>query len=67
VLRGAGDLQRAALALLTEEQDKSALFDRNLVRKTDVLALRRAEAGLDGDLGELMGRGVCRWSRLKRC
>ena len=45
------------MALFTEElQDKSALFDRNLVRKTDVLALRRAEAGLAGDLGELTGR-----------
>jgi HlyD family type I secretion membrane fusion protein len=32
------------------------LLDRQLVRKTEVLALRRSEAGLSGELGETMGR-----------
>ena len=45
------------LGLFTEElKDKSDLLDRQLVRKTEVLALRRSEAGLSGELGETMGR-----------
>lgn len=45
------------LALFAEElKDKSTLLARDLVRKTDVLALQRAEAGLSGELGELIGR-----------
>lgn len=44
-------------ALFEEElKDKNLLLDRNLVRKTEVLALRRSEAALAGDLGELTGR-----------
>jgi HlyD family type I secretion membrane fusion protein len=45
------------LALFAEElKDKTALLERQLVRKTEVLTLRRAEAGLAGDIGELTGR-----------
>ena len=45
------------MALFEEElKDKNALLDRSLVRKTEVLALRRSEAALAGDLGELTGR-----------
>ena len=35
---------------------RTLLLDRSLVRKTEVLALRRSEAALAGDLGELTGR-----------
>ena len=45
------------LALFAEElKGKKALLERQLLRKTEVLALQRAEAGLAGDLGELVGR-----------
>jgi HlyD family secretion protein len=45
------------LALFNEElQDKNRLLERQLARKTEVLTLRRAEASLAGDLGELTGR-----------
>ena len=45
------------LALFAEElKDKDALLARQLARKTEVLTLRRAEASLVGDAGELMGR-----------
>ncbi len=48
---------RARMALFREElSDKSSLLDRQLTRKSDVLAIQRAEAGLSGELGELMGR-----------
>ena len=39
-----------------ELKDKKALLDRNLVRKSDVLALERAGAGVSGELGDLTGR-----------
>ena len=45
------------IALFSEElQDKNTLLDRQLVRKSEVLALQRSEASLVGDLGELTGR-----------
>lgn len=47
--------QRAAL-FSEELKDKNMLLQRHLSRKMEVLALQRAEAGLVGDLGELMGR-----------
>jgi HlyD family secretion protein len=47
--------QRAAL-FADELKDKRTLLDQQLVRKTEVLALQRAEASLVGDLGELIGR-----------
>jgi HlyD family type I secretion membrane fusion protein len=48
---------RARLALFDEElKTKSALLEQQLVRKTEVLALQRSEAGLSGELGETLGR-----------
>jgi HlyD family type I secretion membrane fusion protein len=45
------------MALFVEElKDKSSLLGQQLVRKSDVLALRRSEASLGGDLGEFLGR-----------
>jgi HlyD family type I secretion membrane fusion protein len=45
------------IALFAEElKDKNLLLSQQLVRKTDVLALRRSEASLGGDLGEFLGR-----------
>jgi HlyD family type I secretion membrane fusion protein len=45
------------MALFQEElKDKNQLLERQLVRKTEVLTLRRAEASLTGELGELIGR-----------
>jgi HlyD family type I secretion membrane fusion protein len=39
-----------------ELKDKKALLDRQLARRTDVLAVQRAEAGLAGQRGEMLGR-----------
>jgi len=51
------DSVKKRMALFEEElKDKNTLLNLQLVRKTEVLALRRSEAGLVGDLGELMGR-----------
>ena len=48
---------RARLELFAQEiKDKSSLLARQLIRKTEVLNLQRSEAGLSGDLGELLGR-----------
>jgi HlyD family type I secretion membrane fusion protein len=48
---------KARMALFAEElKDKESLLGQQLVRKTDVLALRRSEASLGGDLGEFLGR-----------
>ena len=45
------------LTLFSEElEDKKLLLDRQLARKTEVMALRRAEADLIGSRGELLGR-----------
>jgi membrane fusion protein, type I secretion system len=45
------------IALFAEElKDKDLLLGQQLVRKSDVLALRRSEASLGGDLGEYLGR-----------
>lgn len=45
------------LDLFAEElKDKTELLERQLLRKTEVLAIQRAEAGLTGELGELTGR-----------
>jgi HlyD family secretion protein len=45
------------LTLFAEElRDKKDLLDRQLARKTEVMALRRAEADLAGSRGELLGR-----------
>ena len=48
---------RARLALFDEElKGKNKLLEQQLIRKTEVLALQRSEAGLSGELGELLGR-----------
>jgi HlyD family secretion protein len=48
---------RARLALFDEElRAKNSLVERQLIRKSEVLALQRSEAGLSGELGELRGR-----------
>lgn len=48
---------RQRLALFDEElQDKNGLLARQLVRKSEFLALQRAEAGLSGELGGLLGK-----------
>ena len=45
------------LALFGEElKDKKGLMERQLARKTDVMAIQRAEAGVSGEMGDLMGR-----------
>jgi HlyD family secretion protein len=45
------------LKLFVEElADKQSLLDRQLARKTEVMALRRSEADLIGTRGELLGR-----------
>jgi len=45
------------IALFVEElKDKDSLLGQQLIRKSDVLALRRSEASLGGDLGEYLGR-----------
>lgn len=53
--------------LFTEElRDKAALLERQLIRKTEVLALQRAEASLGGELGELTGRTADAKERIAR-
>lgn len=43
--------------LFAEElKDKRDLLERQLMRKTEVLAIQRSEAGLSGELGEIIGR-----------
>jgi HlyD family type I secretion membrane fusion protein len=55
------------LTLFTEElSDKKALLDRQLARKTEVMALRRAEADLVGSRGELLGRVADSRERIAR-
>jgi HlyD family type I secretion membrane fusion protein len=45
------------IALFVEElKDKDSLLGQHLIRKSDVLALRRSEASLAGDLGAFLGR-----------
>lgn len=45
------------IGLFAEElKDKNSLLGQQLVRKSDVLALRRSEASLGGELGEYLGR-----------
>jgi HlyD family secretion protein len=51
------DSTKQRMALFAEElHDKKQLYDRQLLRKTEILVIQRAEASLSGDLGELMGR-----------
>lgn len=55
------------LSLFAEElKDKTELLERQLLRKTEVLAIQRSEAGLSGELGELMGRVADNNERISR-
>jgi HlyD family secretion protein len=55
------------LALFSEElRDKQSLLERELARKTDVMALRRAEADLEGSRGQLMSRVADSRERISR-
>jgi membrane fusion protein, type I secretion system len=55
------------LALFSEElDDKEALLDRKLARKTDVMALRRAEADMAGSHGEMLSRIADSRERISR-
>ena len=55
------------LALFAEElKDKQTLLARQLVRKTEVLAVQRAEAALAGELGELTARIADAQERMSR-
>jgi HlyD family secretion protein len=48
---------QSRLSLFDEElKDKNSLLERQLIRKTEIFALQRAQASLSGDLGELLGR-----------
>ncbi|MGE3521134.1 MAG: HlyD family type I secretion periplasmic adaptor subunit [Vicinamibacterales bacterium] len=48
---------RSRLTTFDDElRDKNLLMDRQLARRSEVYALQRAQAGLSGDLGELVGR-----------
>jgi HlyD family type I secretion membrane fusion protein len=49
-----------------ELKDKRLLLERQLARKTDVLAIQRAEAGLSGELGDLSGRLADSRERISR-
>lgn len=49
-----------------ELKDKAELLDRQLVRKTEILALRRAEAGLSGELASLVARAADARERVSR-
>jgi len=49
-----------------ELKDKRVLLERQLARKTDVLAIQRAEAGLSGELGDLSGRLADSKERISR-
>jgi HlyD family type I secretion membrane fusion protein len=47
----------ARIALFREELEaKNTLLDKNLIRRSEILALMRSEAGSSGELGELLGR-----------
>jgi HlyD family secretion protein len=55
------------MALFSQElKDKSELLDRQLVRRTEILALRRAEAGLAGELASLQARAADARERVSR-
>lgn len=55
------------MVLFAEElRDKKTLYERQLLRKTEILTIQRAEASLSGDLGELMGRIADSKERISR-
>ncbi len=55
------------MALFAQElKDKTTLLERELVRRTEILALRRAEAGLSGELASLQARAADARERVSR-
>ena len=55
------------IALFSQElKDKSDLLERQLIRKTEILALRRAEAGLTGELASMQARAADARERVSR-
>jgi HlyD family secretion protein len=55
------------LALFAEElRDKERLLDKQLVRRAEILALRRSEAALNGELGEMLARMADARERIAR-
>jgi len=55
------------MALFAQElKDKNTLLERELVRRTEVLALRRAEAGLTGEFASLQARAADARERVAR-
>jgi len=55
------------MGLFSQElKDKSELLERQLVRRTEILALRRAEAGLAGELASLHARAADARERVSR-
>jgi HlyD family type I secretion membrane fusion protein len=58
---------RQRMALFGEElRDKQRLLDQQLARRSEVLAIQRSEAGLTGELGELMARMADARERMSR-
>jgi HlyD family secretion protein len=58
---------RQRMALFGEElRDKQRLLDQQLARRSEVLAIQRSEAGLAGELGELMARMADARERMSR-
>lgn len=58
---------RSRLGLFEEElKDKNTLLEKQLVRKTEVLALQRSEAGLSGELAGLQARAADAMERISR-
>jgi HlyD family secretion protein len=61
------DAGRRRSEIFNEElRDRNVLLKQGLTRKSEVLALRRAEAGVGGELGELSGRIADAQERIAR-
>jgi HlyD family type I secretion membrane fusion protein len=59
-------MQQRLASFGEELKDKRTLLERQLARKTDVMAIQRAEAGLSGELGDLFGRLADSKERISR-
>jgi HlyD family type I secretion membrane fusion protein len=61
------DSNRARFALFDEElKAKAPLIEHQLIRKSEILALQRSEVGLQGELGDLLGRSGDAAERIAR-
>jgi HlyD family type I secretion membrane fusion protein len=61
------DANRARFTLFDEElKAKGPLIEHQLIRKSEILALQRSEVGLQGELGELLGRSGDATERIAR-